>query len=245
MREMLTYDQMKITVRRDNVTSIIFRMDEGYDGFSFYAETNKLAAFLRGGKDAPDVLRDTFRVAIRFMERVTFADLGRALERGDARPKLDGFEVYNMTLPIEVGRIIADKIEQMTREIGDGHEAVWEVSKEERAHWLGMYGIGKGSVRITFSNDDVKRKFEAKLAEYAAVTDPIKSDAETDAQRAKRTWERSLASLKAVAKSSTTKATDVGILRIGPDWAGFTFSAGGLYGGLIYHKASGEWAVHT
>jgi hypothetical protein len=241
---MLTYDRIEVTVRRDNVTSLIFRMDTGYDGFSFYAETTKLCAFLRGGKDAPDVLRDVFRVALRFMERITFCDLGRAMEKGEARPKLE-LECYNMTLPIEVGRLLAAQIEGAAQSIGDRHEVRWEISREDRAHWLGMYGIGKGSVRIEFSSDEVKNKFEAYLADYRAVEGWDGEGEEPAAVKAKRTFERSLESLKAIAKNTTTKTTDVGILRIGPDWAGFTFSAGGLFGGLIFHEASGEWSVHT
>lgn len=246
---MLTYDQINVTVRRDNVTSLLFRMNEGYDGFSFYAETDKLCAFLRGGREAPDVLKDVFRVAIRFMERITFCDLADVMDKGEARPTIS-VTPYNMTLPYEAGRILADQIEAAARGLGDRHDVSWGVTLEDRAHWMAFYGIGKGSVRIEFSNDAVKNKFEALLSEYAAVPDRVLRDGhviceETDTQRAKRTWERSMTTLKAVAKNTTGKVTDVGVVRLGPDGRGFTFTAGGMFGGLIWHVASGEWSVHT
>jgi hypothetical protein len=250
---MLTYDQIKVTVRADNVTSIRFSMNEGYDGFSFYAATDKLIHFLQGGRDAPDTLRDVFRVAIRFMERITFCDLARAMESREARPKIE-HETYNMDLPICVAAILADRIRQARPgEVNanlegfidcNDHETRFELTHSERAHWAGMYGIGKGSVRVEFTNDDVKNKFELKLAAYAGLGSSEKTN-ESPIQKEARTFERVLSSLKAIAKNTTLSATDVGVLRIGPDWAGFTFSAGGLFGGLIFHESSGEWSVHT
>jgi hypothetical protein len=289
---MLTYDQINVTVRVDNIVSLVFRMNEGYDGFSFYADVPSMCAFLRCDKGSPDVMRDVFRVAIRFMERITFCDLSRAMEKGDARPKLE-LECYNMHLPFRVGEILAKRIEEAwetltgaARLLGaermmaahrletcspddeerratlaaelkrldseieiakraQAYEERFEISHSERAHWAGMYGIGKGSVKVEFTNDDVKNKFEAKLAAYAGLGSSEKTADESPVQKEARTFEHSLSSLKAIAKNTTTCATDVGVLRIGPDWAGFTFSAGGLFGGLIFHEASGEWSVHT
>jgi hypothetical protein len=253
---MLTYDQMTITVREDDITSMLFRMDEGYDGFSFYADTKELISFLKGERGSPEVLRDIFRVAVRFGERITFADLSDLCSSRDVQPKL-AIRAYNMHLPRKVAAILIGRIEDALDQIARAydHSITIEVTKEERAAWLDYYGQGKGTARFEFTSDEVKNKFEAKLAEYANKAIGVMEEdgrvyyrvdrAGSPEERAATSFHMCVEHLRNMAKNTTWTRDEVGVVRIGPDWAGFTFSAGGMYGGLIFHESSGEWSCHS
>lgn len=237
------YQEMTIEVRADGVTSFSWRNPEGpYYGRSFYTKTTEWLQFLRpfSKHNQVDVLRDGYHLLTRMMEMWTFIDSDGVNLRiqGEGKSEL---RICNMRVPYKVAEKLVEHIETAVKSLErSGEERISiTLDREVRAEWLAKYGIGKGKAKFEYQNDEQKARFEKELAKYA----------DRDDEEAK-SFQRCVERLTNMAKNTTQTVEEEGIVRIGYDWAGFTFSAGGMYGGFIHHGADenddgGDWSLHT
>jgi hypothetical protein len=86
------------------------------------------------------------------------------------------------------------------------------------------WGCGTGSVRVEGSPE---------------ILDRLKLDCAKSVSCAEM-----MDRLKTIARNTTHKPSDIGVLCMGYDFAGYGFSTGGLVGGLINHGEAG-WSIHT
>lgn len=122
---------------------------------------------------------------------------------------------------LEAYDVSAESISRYTG-LPDGREKITLDLSSDLAIW-NSWGRGTGTVRVVGDPEQI-----AQLA-----IDMWRSDSCSDM------YDR----LEAIARNSTYRPSDVGELRIGYDFAGYGFTAGGMVGGLINH--GGEWSLHT
>lgn len=243
---MLTYKEMKIRVRGDGITSFNWRNDDEngktINYRSFYAPTEDWLKFLSTDREHRDfvIMSDGYYVLQRMMENWYFVSLERLMgstSHGEDEMKM---RTCVMRMPYRVRERLAQLITNRKNRLEkEGDEEVINIDYETRKTWDGLYGVGKGKVKFEFSTDEQRHKFEACLAKYK----------DRDDEEAK-SFRQSVEALENMARNTTSCSTDVGIVKIGPDWAGFTFHAGGLMGGLIHHDRDeddngGNWSLHT
>lgn len=240
------YKDMHITVRADGITSFIWRHEGAPYGRSHYAKTSEWLAFLRPLSRDNDctVLQDGYHILTRMMETWTFVDIDGVNYRAIECEGKTELRVCVMTVPYKVQEWLVDRIEDAVaklakRKEGDDEKIRIEFSQEDRKRWLGHFGIGKGAARFEYTSEEQQQRFEACLAKYA----------NRDDDEAK-SFRRCVENLTNIAKNTTRSVEETGTVRIGYDWAGFTFTAGGMFGGMIHHRADdegngGDWSLHT
>jgi hypothetical protein len=95
------------------------------------------------------------------------------------------------------------------------------------ARWLRLYGLGKGAVDLTMT-DDTRQFLDQKLSE-------------PDSNLGDR-----LEQVKRIARNSTHAFFQTTAMRLCKDWDGFTFSVPGLFGGIVNHgRERPDWSIHT
>lgn len=121
---------------------------------------------------------------------------------------------------IELGALVA------LRSDGDERQRV-DLTREIHAG-ARYYGRGKGAVRIEYSTPEIERSVAAwrkRCPKFGEQFDRIVT----------------------IARNATGCADETSTARIGYDWAGFSFAAGGLMGAIINHGTEEEpsWSIHT
>ena len=106
-------------------------------------------------------------------------------------------------------------------------EYSFSISEKTAKRFLKMYGQGTGSVEIEVA-ENARAKYESSIG-----TDD---------------FDKNIEYLVSMAKNSTYSWRHVEKVFLGNDFAGFTFSVNGLFGGLIRHQnndGTHHWSLHT
>lgn len=138
-----------------------------------------------------------------------------------------------ITMPRDIRTRIADDIKdeliafdaQAPNKYGDKDALTIDYSGKLE-EWSTEHGQGKGSIEI-----DADSETRDKLGSLAG----------------EETFDRCWTTIENLAKNTTHKRSDVGVIQVYRDHGGFFWRAGGLHGGLINHGSDSEpdWSVHT
>jgi len=239
---MLAFKNMHLTVyKRDNGEGMVAlearepavevkSSDDGIRYLSFYMRLQEFEDLMDGKASS---LTDISHNVRRMGELYTFYDLEFGAPHTFGAMKAP---YVNIMLPHYVTRILRRAVRMTLRHCEPGGERKSvEVSVLNRERWLRQYGQGTGKVEIDVASP-----------EGAAFFTECRT-------HGGETFTRCIENLKAIARNTTYRHTDVGTVKLSKDWDGFYFriitprGSCSLNGGVINHGRDGEhsWSTHT
>jgi hypothetical protein len=133
---------------------------------------------------------------------------------------------YSATIPVFVRKLILRMARRVWARESE-EETTIPLGPERVARWLRLYGLGKGTVDLTMT-DETREFLEQKLSEPGS-----------------NLGER-IEQLKTIARNGTRALFESTTVRLCKDWDGFTFSTPGLFGGIVNHgRERPDWSIHT
>jgi hypothetical protein len=205
---------------------------DGMNYVSFFMTEEEFTGVMKGEIGAVTDIGHNLRVD---GERFTFFDLDlgyRHETRGIMR-----VPYVIMMVPYHVRKILLRAVQRTwNRCLPDGDRLRIDIPLATRERWLSKYGQGKGEVLIDLVNGEKTKEFfdECQAAGGKTFSDCIDR-------------------LVAIARNTTFKNNERGVVKLFKDWDGFYFNILGpdghsrMNGGVINHGRDGthDWSTHT
>lgn len=137
-----------------------------------------------------------------------------------------------LDIPFHICSILLKRVDEMLSTCENGGERKdIDLSYEERKQWMDTYGQGKGEITIDISSSSTLEAYTERLMQGS------------------ESFYKNVEQLGNIARNTTYKSDDVGVVQLSKDWDGFYFriltpeGKCTMNGGIVLHGDT--WSIHT